>query len=198
MELQQHQHFDTHIEPSSQTAKTMVPKTAQKSRNTGLACLDKPVLGQGGGGILLDNCPWLSWTIALGYPDRHTVCVLRRGIPLSAVCRGFACRGPRNPPSPTQQPRGCAPTESLPSLRMLCSTVECAGERSCSTWSRVSDPATHDGARPKTPERPAPALPARAPAEPPITRGHFALAAAASDRQGCRWNFFFLQQACAE
>ena len=63
MELQLHDHFDTHIDPSCRaheatnhilyhlgTAKTMVPKKTQKCGNVGLPCLDKPVFGQGVGG----------------------------------------------------------------------------------------------------------------------------------------------------
>ena len=60
MELHLHRHFATHMDPSCGlrtaanhilywigTAKTMVPKKAQKCGNTGSPCLDKPVLGQG-------------------------------------------------------------------------------------------------------------------------------------------------------
>ena len=63
MKLQLHQHFDIHIDPSRSLhkatnhilywigiAKTMPPPPkAQKCRNTGSSCLDKPVLGREGG-----------------------------------------------------------------------------------------------------------------------------------------------------
>ena len=68
MELQVHQHFATHIDPSCSlskatnhilywigTAKTMVPKKTQKCGNTGSPCLDKPVLGQGGHDVRFSN-----------------------------------------------------------------------------------------------------------------------------------------------
>jgi hypothetical protein len=61
MELQLHQHFDTHIDHSCglhkatdhvlywiRIAKTMVPKKTQKCRNTGFLRLDKPLLRQRG------------------------------------------------------------------------------------------------------------------------------------------------------
>ena len=68
MEVQLHQLFATHMDPSCSphkatnhilywiaNPKTMVPKKTQKCGNTRSPCLDKPVLGRGGGGIPLKH-----------------------------------------------------------------------------------------------------------------------------------------------
>ena len=68
MELRLQQYFATHLFPSCSlhlywigAAKTMVKKKTQKCGNTASPCLDKPVLGQGGGGGEANPCLDPGW-----------------------------------------------------------------------------------------------------------------------------------------